>query len=100
MLDKEQWFRYSAYFLLQIITAGEHSSRLLWGAGMEFKVPAVKVISPSCLNRKTSSTNHCTESFCLFQLNLQQTSVSQKAAEVMRCKHDDVLELKKAPVLL
>lgn len=89
MLDKEQWFRYSPCFLLQIIIAGEHSSRtLLWRIGMELKMPAVKITRPSCLNRKTRSTNHCTEILYLFQLNLPQTSVNQKAVELMTCKHD------------
>lgn len=93
MLDKEQWFRYSPCFLLQIIIAGEHSNRtLLWGAGMEIKMPPIRIIRASCLNRKASSTNHCTESFYLFQLDLPKTSVNQKAVEVMRCKHDSVLE--------
>lgn len=70
---------------------------------MELKMSSVKMIGPSCLNKKTSSTNHCTENFCLFELNLQQTSVNsvnQKAVEVMSCEHDSVLDLKKAPIPL
>lgn len=65
VLDKERWFRYSACFLLWIIIT-ERSGSLLWGSGMELKMPTVKIIKPSCLNRKTSSTNHCTESFYQF----------------------------------